>query len=168
MRGAAVYHRETPVAESWRPSNPPSPPAGRRDRGEPPADGASSISRLSPPSEEEAVAGAKGGTGPGPHHRCQEKRPRLWRDPAGRAPGRNRCNLSPSALEPALSSCPRSFSFAHSRGVASSPSRRRPATNPDGNKKNPDQTRRSRCFVSFPQWEQRYVFFYKSTKFKVH
>lgn len=115
------------------------------------------------------VAGAKGGTGPGPHHRCQEKRPRLWRDPAGRAPGRNRCNLSPSALEPALSSCPRSFSFAHSRGVASSPShRRRPATNPDGNKKNPDQTRRSRCFVSFPQWEQRYVFFYKSTKFKVH
>lgn len=46
------------------------------------------------------------------------------RGPAERVLGRNRCNLSPSipsvstsVVEPALSSCPRSFSFTHSGGV---------------------------------------------------
>ena len=69
---AVVYHCETPVAESWRTSNP-LPQAGRRDRSKPMADGASSV----PPSlsceRRRGGASAGGGTGPGPHHRCQEK-----------------------------------------------------------------------------------------------
>ena len=62
---------------------------------------------------------------PRPPSQMPGERLRLWRGPAGRVLGRNRCNLSPSipsvstsVVEPrALSSCPRSFSFTRSRGV---------------------------------------------------
>ncbi|TNN52954.1 hypothetical protein EYF80_036819 [Liparis tanakae] len=48
MRGAIVYHCETPVAESRSsPSIPLSPGGAAETRGEPSADGASSVSRLS-------------------------------------------------------------------------------------------------------------------------
>lgn len=122
MCRAVVYHCETPVAESWRPSNP-LPQAGRRDRGEPSADGASSVSRLSSTSKEEVERALEVGLALAPITDAR-RRLRLWRGPAGRVLGRNRCNLSPSipsvstsVVEPALSSCPRSFSFTHSRGV---------------------------------------------------
>lgn len=52
MCRAVVYHCETPMAESRRLSNP-LPQAGHGDRGEPSADGASSVSRLSSTSNEE-------------------------------------------------------------------------------------------------------------------
>lgn len=110
------------MAESWRPSNL-LPQAGRRDRSEPSADGASSVSRLSSTSKEEVERALEVGLALAPITDAR-RRLRLWRGPAGRVLGRNRCNLSPSipsvstsVVEPALSSCPRSFSFTHSRGV---------------------------------------------------
>lgn len=62
---SVVYHCETPVAESWRPSNP-LPQAGHRDRGEPSADGASSASRLSSTSKEEVEQALEVGLAPAP------------------------------------------------------------------------------------------------------
>lgn len=67
-----VYHCETPVAEPWRPSYP-LPQAGRRDRGEPSADGASSVSLCLSTRKEEVERALEVGLAPGPHHRCQEK-----------------------------------------------------------------------------------------------
>lgn len=118
-----VYHCETPVAESWRLGNP-LPQAGRGDRSEPSADGASSVSRLSSTSSEEVEQTLEVGLALAPIPDAR-RRPRLWRSPAGRVLGRNRCSLSPlyppsvstSVVEPTLVSCPHSFSFTHSKSV---------------------------------------------------
>ncbi|KAK2826142.1 hypothetical protein Q5P01_020356 [Channa striata] len=58
-----VYHCETPVAESWRPSNP-LPQAGNGDHGEPSADGASNVSCLSSTSKEEVEHALEVGLAP--------------------------------------------------------------------------------------------------------
>lgn len=108
MCRAEVYHCETPVAEPPRPSSP-FPRQGRRDRGEPSADGASSVyppttstnTSLSPPPAEKRWSERwKVGPGPRPPITDARRRLRLRRGPAGKAPGWNRCSFSPLANPP--------------------------------------------------------------------
>lgn len=169
MCRTVVYHCETPVAESQRPSNP-RPQAGRRDRSKPSADGASSVSHLSPASKEEVECALELGLALAPITDAR-RRLRFWRGPAGRVLGLNRCNLSPSipsvstsVVDPALSSCPRSFlihTLGRCCGATSSPSLH-PATNPDIKK--PHQTPSSCCLESSPQKKKPNI---KSKKFRV-
>lgn len=160
MCRTVVYHCETPVAELWRPSNP-LPQAGRRDRGEPSADGASSVSRLSSTSKRRGGASAGGGTGPGPHHRCQEKAEALAR-PCWEGAGPEQVqsqplgplcqHLSGGARTLFLSSLLLIHTLERCCGAPSRPSLH-PATNPDT--KNQEQTLCSCCLVSYPQKEQK-------------
>lgn len=158
MCGAVVYHCETPVAESRRPSDP-LPQAGRRDRGPPSADGASSVSSHSfPTSREEVERAPEVGLAPGPRHRCQEKAETLARpcwEGAGPEQVQSRPPRSPSVSTSAveagalfLSSPLLIHTLERCCGavvvVAPPHLYRRPST-----------TRRSCCLVPFPLREQK-------------
>lgn len=152
------------------PSNP-LPQAGRRDHGEPSADGASSVSRLSSASKRRGGANAGGGTGPGPHHRCQEKAETLTR-PCWEGAGPEQVqsqplyplcqHLSGGARALFLSSLLLIHTLERCCGSTSSPSLH-PATNPDPENHNRTQfnnnganKRCSRCLLSPLPKEQNY------------
>lgn len=103
---------------------------------------------------------AGGGTGPGPHHRCQEKAETLAR-PCWEGAGPEQVqsqpldplcqHLSGGACALFLSSLLLIHTLGRCCGATSSPSLH-PATNPDT--KSPHQTQLSCCLVSSPQKEQ--------------
>lgn len=159
MCRAVVYHCETPVAESWRPSNP-LPQAGCVDRSKPSADGASSVSSLSSTSKGEVERALEVGLALAPHHRCQEKAETLAR-PCWEGAGPEQVQSQP--LDPLcqhlsggahalfLSSLLLIHTLERCCGATSTPSFH-PATNPDTQKS--DQTQFSCCPESSPRKEQ--------------
>lgn len=138
----------------------PFPPGSCRDRSKPSADGAASVFRFSSTSKEDVERALEVGLALAPITDAR-RRLRLWRGPAGRVLGRNRCNLSPwnpsvstSVVEPILSSCPRSFSFTHWRGVVGQHPSLHQTINVDT--KILKHTRLFCCLVSSSQKKQEY------------
>lgn len=95
-----AYHCETPVAELWRPQQPPSPGGPPRPQR---ALGRWSLQRFPRLRHVQRGGGASSGGGIGLAPITDARRsPRHWRSPAGRVLDQNRCNLSPSV--PSVSS----------------------------------------------------------------